>query len=61
MVTVTGTKLSVATAFGLVGICIGLDGTVPRSGASDINICSDTFDGVTCHYSAFFEISEVVK
>jgi hypothetical protein len=61
MVTVTGTKLCVATAFGYVGICIGLYGTVPRSEALEINRCSDTFDGVTFYYSEFFELSEVVK
>jgi hypothetical protein len=61
MVTVTGTKLSVAIAFRLVGICIGPDGPVPGSGPSDIKSCNDTFDGVTCYYKAFFELSEVVK
>ena len=58
MVTVTGTKLSVATAFRLVGICIGPDDTVLAFGFSS---CSDTFEGVTCYYSAFFELSDVVK
>jgi len=61
MVTVTGTQLSVATSFRLVGICIGPDGTVPASGPSDINSGSITFDGVTCYYSAFLELCEVVK